>query len=601
MIGGQGEAVVMLSVGRRSAVCCAKGGKCVSVSPRAWHRGIREWTGSAPLEEVVRTRRQQAQRTLLVEVAGASSAAELCRVCGQHGRVQAMFHYTLPPRGHVRPKEMILIEYSEVTEAEEALRYASHASSKDHPPSYSPMVWLSAGRGATTPKNPYPTPPVTLTPAVTQEEVLQRLSQCSSVSDQIQTLHDAQKLTELGWRLRFFTCRQVESALSGLFPRAVVFPFGSSVNSFGHRDSDLDMTLELAGDGTTQDASGRLVFQGKHSSTSANPRLTLQRRMEVIAELIDHFLPGCSQVQRILNARVPIIKYRQELTAIDCDLTMSNRSGYHMSRMLHLYGSSDSRVVPLVGAVRRWARCRGITSPHAGRWLTNFSLTMMVMTYLMNTSPPVLLPLTALHVMPGVDEETGEPVFQVPPESATTATTTASRNTDSLESLLRGFFEFFDKFNFRERGMSIVTGKDFVKPVHCALYIQNPLDRDLNVSRNVTLEEVERLKTEVTHARFLMEAEAQDSDGTNSGTETLWGAQRLWWHSSSVAQRHIDTVIDWRAVFHPAENPGRPKKVEVVGENSKGKELPSLVSKLKQKAQQRKNHSPRYTRKGKIL
>ncbi|XP_045122737.1 poly(A) RNA polymerase, mitochondrial-like [Portunus trituberculatus] len=578
----------MLSVGWRRAVCCVRAGSCISVSPRKWHRGIKDWTGSAPLEEVVRTRRQQAQRTLLVEVAGASSAAELCRVCGQHGRVQALFHYTLPPRGHVKPREMILIEYSEATEAQEALKYASHAPSKDCPPSHSPMMWLSAGRGTTTPKKSDPTPPVTLTPVITQEEVLQRLSQCSSISDQIQTLHDTQRLTELGWRLRFFTCRQVESSLSGLFPCAVVLPFGSSVNSFGHRDSDLDMTLELAGDGTTQGGSGRLVFQGKHSSTAANPRLTLQRRMEVIAELIDHFLPGCSQVQRILNARVPIIKYKQQLTAIDCDLTMSNRSGYHMSRMLHLYGSSDSRVVPLVGAVRRWARCRGITSPHAGRWITNFSLTMMVLTYLMNTSPPVLLPLTALQVMPGVDEETGEPVFRVPSESATTAAATAARNTESLESLLRGFFEFFDKFNFRERGMSIVTGRNFVKPVHCALYIQNPLDRDLNVSRNVTLEEVERLKTEVTHARYVMEAEAQESDSTGGVSEGLWGAQRLWWRSSSAAQRHIDTVIDWRAVFHS-------------GENSKGKELPNLVSKLKQKAQQRKNQTPRYTRKGKIL
>lgn len=586
---------MMLSLGRRSAVCCARGGRCVAVSPKTWHRGIRDQTGRAPLEEVVGARRQQAQRTLLVEVAGASSAAELCRVCGEHGRVQALFHYTLPPRGHVRPREMILIEYSDASEAREALRRASHSPAKDSPPCHSPMVWLSAGRSAT-PQSSSPAPDVTLTPAVTQEEVLKRLSQCSSISEQIQTLHDAQKLTELGWRLRFFTCRQVESALSGLFPLAVVLPFGSSVNSFGHRESDLDMTLELAGDGTTQGGSGRLVFQGKQSSTAANPRLTLQRRMEVMAELIDHFLPGCSQVQRILNARVPIIKYRQELTAIDCDLTMSNRSGYHMSRMLHLYGSSDSRVVPLVGAVRRWARCRGITCSHAGRWLTNFSLTMMVLTYLMNTSPPVLLPLTALQVMPDIDEETGEPIFRVPPESATTATTTASKNTDSLESLLMGFFEFFDKFNFRERGMSIVTGRDFVKPAHCALYIQNPLDRDLNVSRNVTLEEVERLKSELTHARFLLEAEAQYSDSN----ETLWGAQRLWWRSSSVAQRHIDTVIDWRAVFHPADNPGRPKKMGV-SENSKGKELPNLVSKLKQKAQEKRKQAPRYTRKGKIL
>ena len=35
-------------------------------------------------------------------------------------------------------------------------------------------------------------------------------------------------------------------ALSGLFPRASVLPFGSSVNSFGRFNCDLDMVLELS-------------------------------------------------------------------------------------------------------------------------------------------------------------------------------------------------------------------------------------------------------------------------------------------------------------------------------------------------------------------
>ncbi|KAG0729566.1 hypothetical protein GWK47_030047 [Chionoecetes opilio] len=60
-------------------------------------------------------------------------------------------------------------------------------------------------------------------------------------------------------------------------------------------------------------------------------------------------------------------------------------------------------------------------------------------------------------------------MFIVPQHSASVA---ATKNTDPLEKLLRGIFEYFDNFNFRERGMSIVTGRNFVKPAHCALYIQ---------------------------------------------------------------------------------------------------------------------------------
>lgn len=414
--------------------------------------------------------------------------------------------------------------------------------------------------------------------------------------------------------------------MKGLFPRAAVLPFGSSVNSFGHRDSDLDMTLELSGDGgkEARGGSGRLVFQGKASSTPANQRLTLQRRMEVMAELLDHFMPGCSQVRRILNAKVPIIKYRQDLTAIDCDLTMANRSGYHMSRMLHLYGSCDPRVAPLVCVLRRWARSRGLTSPQAGRWLTNFSLTMLVLTYLMNTSPPLLLPLTTLKVTTGSDPETGDPSFTIPPQSTAAAASTAAGNAQTLEDLLRGFFAHYDKFKFRERGLSIVNGRDFVKPVHCALYIQNPLERDLNVSRNVTLEEVERFSTEVTHARYLMEAENEEGDSSN--TSILWGAQRLWQRSgttSTSAARHNENfhAIDWNAVFKPDDTNARTNKAiggsggaggqraqaEVTGMRSPGgqnrftqQELSGLVSKLKQKAQEKKTQPIRQTRKGKV-
>ena len=39
--------------------------------------------------------------------------------------------------------------------------------------------------------------------------------------------------------------RQVEGGISGMFPRARVVPFGSSVNSFGTSTSDLDMVVKL--------------------------------------------------------------------------------------------------------------------------------------------------------------------------------------------------------------------------------------------------------------------------------------------------------------------------------------------------------------------
>lgn len=65
----------------------------------------------------------------------------------------------------------------------------------------------------------------------------------------------------------------------------------------------------------------------------------------------------------------------------------------------------------------------------------------------------------------------------------------------SLAELLFDFFEFYSEFNFNTKGVSVVTGNSWGKPDTAPLYIQNPLERHLNVARNVSKEEVVRLKS----------------------------------------------------------------------------------------------------------
>lgn len=63
------------------------------------------------------------------------------------------------------------------------------------------------------------------------------------------------------------------------------------------------------------------MFQAK---TRLNKRTSVQRQMEVVADLIQLLLPGCSHVRKILQARVPIVKFNQDLTFIECDLSTDN-------------------------------------------------------------------------------------------------------------------------------------------------------------------------------------------------------------------------------------------------------------------------------------
>jgi DNA polymerase sigma len=59
------------------------------------------------------------------------------------------------------------------------------------------------------------------------------------------SLFEHTRMSDISYRIRFLACEQIELALSGMFPKAQVLPFGSSVNSFGKNSSDLDMVVVL--------------------------------------------------------------------------------------------------------------------------------------------------------------------------------------------------------------------------------------------------------------------------------------------------------------------------------------------------------------------
>lgn len=77
--------------------------------------------------------------------------------------------------------------------------------------------------------------------------LINEIHRCNiKISDQISTLYNSTKLSDVGTRLRFLTGMQIENCLSGMFPHSNVYPFGSSVNGFGKMNCDLDLVLNLS-------------------------------------------------------------------------------------------------------------------------------------------------------------------------------------------------------------------------------------------------------------------------------------------------------------------------------------------------------------------
>ena len=78
-------------------------------------------------------------------------------------------------------------------------------------------------------------------------------------------------------------------------------------------------------------------------------------------------------------------------------------------------------------------------------------------------------------------------------------------NESSLGELLHNFFAFVQSFDFHNKAMSVLHADTMTKPDYTALYLENPLERHMNVSRNVSLEEVQHLQEEAGIALWKLE------------------------------------------------------------------------------------------------
>lgn len=79
------------------------------------------------------------------------------------------------------------------------------------------------------------------------------------------------------------------------------------------------------------------------------------------------------------------------------------RSGVYMSDFLYMMGELDERVRPLVFVIRQWAKAVGITNSSPGKWISNFSLSLLVLAFLQKPlrSPPILPSLNTLVKLAG--------------------------------------------------------------------------------------------------------------------------------------------------------------------------------------------------------
>ncbi|XP_028290869.1 poly(A) RNA polymerase, mitochondrial [Gouania willdenowi] len=483
-----------------------------------------EQNGHRALHILQEERRKQAQRSVLISCQVTTNEKKFLKYLSQHGDINKFFFYESYGLYAV-------VEFSS-SESVASLLESSVIPSVSHEcvvPFKSRLLWLrnhslvdSGGQTSGLVCQAQTTTPI--------NELIHRISTQESIEQQMMSLTEASQLTEENSRLRFLVCSLLEDIATAYFPECTITPFGSSVNGFGKLGCDLDMFLNLdniKGRNMRLPKSGlSLEYQMKRANSE---RAVTQSILSVIGECVDQFGPGCVGVQKILNARCPLVRFSHQPSGFQCDLTANNRVAMKSTELLYLYGGLDARVRHLVFSVRCWARVHGITSSIPGAWITNFSLTMMVLFFLQRRNPPIIPTLDQLQQLAGPADKSiidGNDCTFV----SDFAKVQLQSNTETLEQLLSAFFEFYATFNFSRLSINIRKGKEQNKPEMSPLHILNPFETSLNISKNVNVTQLDRFVALCQESSWLsQQSRTLNPKKSTSGKNTAmpWGLAAL--------------------------------------------------------------------------
>lgn len=190
--------------------------------------------------EIVGTRRAQAQRSILVQVSSEKSFSELQKYCCQFGTIVGAHHYTLPS------EQFILVEYSTELEAKQAIENTTFPEEACFGVR-SPFLWFRAAQNGPA-RDSQVSGKLMVTDGcrpIAYNEIHEILRGAETFADQIAIHYKSTTLNDVGIRLRFLAARQIEESVSGIFPKAQACIFGSTVNGYGKLGCDLDLILRF--------------------------------------------------------------------------------------------------------------------------------------------------------------------------------------------------------------------------------------------------------------------------------------------------------------------------------------------------------------------
>lgn len=282
----------------------------------------------------------------------------------------------------------------------------------------------------------------------------------------------------------------LDELVSGIWPEARLYLFGSCANAFGVCNSDIDVCLSIDGESST--------------------------RSEVVCTLADALkVKHMQNVQALTHARVPIVKYSDPTTGISCDVCVNNMLAVVNTKLLHDYAQIDVRLRQLAFMVKHWAKCRQVNETYRGT-LSSYAYVLMCIHFLQQRKPPVLPCLQEM-----------EPTYKVTVGDIKCAYFDrvdklkgfGQKNKETLADLVTLFFDYWAfKHDYTRTVISIRTGK-FISKVEKdwtrrignerhLICIEDPFEVSHDLGRVVDKHSIRVLRDEFQRAARIMRQDA---------------------------------------------------------------------------------------------
>eukprot|EP00808_Paulinella_micropora_P000899 g34607.t1 len=133
--------------------------------------------------------------------------------------------------------------------------------------------------------------------------------------------------------------------------------------------------------------------QGERTERKKRPRHPRPRYLREIAVVVERMGKMLEkefvEVLALPNARIPIVKFRDPVSRLNCDMGVNNILALKNSSLIRAYVDIDPRVRPLSFVVKYWAKQRKVNDPYRGT-LSSYAYVLMLIQFLQTCSPPIL-------------------------------------------------------------------------------------------------------------------------------------------------------------------------------------------------------------------